>query len=413
MQGKEETGCSRRSSRDYPLGFKLAVVRQVEEGELTYKQAQRHYGIQGRSTVLVWLRKHGRLDWRYPGIHTRMKEAETPAQKIKRLERELSDERLRRQVLEKMVEDIDQQLGTGFSKKLTRTMWFFQKEKSVSLSRLSSLFGCSRQSLYQLRARQTRRAAQLAPVRELVQEVRRQLPRVGARKLHYLLSAQLQEQGVKLGRDGLFAYLRTEHLLIAPRRSYTKTTHSKHWLRKYPNLVKELAVERAEQVFVSDITYVKSRQRTHYLSLVTDAFSRRIMGYALSDDLSAESVGKALKMAVKERKTTLPLIHHSDRGLQYCSQHYQRILQKHSIQPSMTDGYDCYQNALAERMNGILKEEFLIYPCNTRQELDVLVKQAVESYNTRRPHLSLRMLTPQQVHEKTCEPRPTGSVKSS
>lgn len=292
-------------------------------------------------------------------------------------------------------------------------MWTFQQEKGVSLSRLSSLFGYSRQSLYQVRARQKRRAAQLAPVRELVQQVRRQLPRLGTRKLYYLLSGQLQEQGIKLGRDGLFAYLRAEHLLISPRRSYTKTTNSKHWLRKYPNLVKELAVERAEQVFVSDITYLKSRQRTHYLSLVTDAFSRRIMGYALSDDLSAESVGRALKMALKERKTSLPLIHHSDRGLQYCSQHYQHILRKHGIQPSMTDGYDCYQNALAERMNGILKEEFLIYPCNTREELALLVKQAVESYNNQRPHLSLKMLTPQQVHEKTCEQLLTGSVNLS
>lgn len=291
-------------------------------------------------------------------------------------------------------------------------MWFFHQEKGVSLSRLSSLFGRSRQSLYQLRARQHRRAAQLAPVAALVQQVRRHLPRVGTRKLHHLLSGQFQEQGIKLGRDGLFAYLRAEHLLVTPRRSYTKTTNSKHWLRKYPNLMKALAVERAEQVFVSDITYVKSRQRTHYLSLVTDAFSRRIMGYALSDDLSAESVGKALKMAIKGRSTKLPLIHHSDRGLQYCSQHYQQILNKHKVSCSMTDGYDCYQNALAERMNGILKEEFLIYPCNTRQELEVLVKQAVESYNTQRPHLSLKMLTPQQVHEKTCEQLPTGSVKS-
>ncbi len=118
MKGKEEAGHSRRTRRDYPLGFKLAVVQQVEEGELSYKQAQRHYGIQGRSTVLVWLRKHGRLDWRYPDIHTRMMKAETPAQTIKRLERELSDERLRNQVLEKAVQEIDRQLGTGFSKKL-------------------------------------------------------------------------------------------------------------------------------------------------------------------------------------------------------------------------------------------------------------------------------------------------------
>ncbi len=292
-------------------------------------------------------------------------------------------------------------------------MWIFQQEGGVSLARLSSLFGCSRQSLYQSRARQKRRAAQLAPVRELVQEVRRGLPRLGTRKLHYLLSGKLQELGIKLGRDGLFAHLRAENLLISPRRSYTRTTDSKHWLRKYPNLVKGLAVERSEQVFFSDITYVKSQERNHYLSLVTDAFSRRIMGYALSDDLGAESVGRALKMVIKGRMTCLPLIHHSDRGLQYCSHNYQQILKKHQVSCSMTDGYDCYQNALAERMNGILKEEFLFHNCNSGQELEVLVKQAVESYNTRRPHLSLKMLTPQQVHEKTCEQLLTGSLKSS
>lgn len=117
MKGKAEAGRRRRTSRDYPLGFKLAVVRQVEEGALTYKQAQRHYGIQGRSTVLVWLRKHGRLDWRYPAIHTRMMKAETPAQKIKRLERELSDERLRNQVLEKTIQTIGQQAGHRLAKK--------------------------------------------------------------------------------------------------------------------------------------------------------------------------------------------------------------------------------------------------------------------------------------------------------
>lgn len=117
MKGKEESGLTRRTSRDYPLGFKLAVVSQVEEGELTYKQAQGHYGIQGRSTVLVWLRKHGRLDWRYPAIYTRMMKAETPAQKIKRLERELADERLRNQVLEKTIQTIEHQVGHKLAKK--------------------------------------------------------------------------------------------------------------------------------------------------------------------------------------------------------------------------------------------------------------------------------------------------------
>lgn len=283
----------------------------------------------------------------------------------------------------------------------------------MSLAHLSRLFGLSRQGLYQGRDRAAARQKALAPVKGMVLQIRQQLPRLGTRKLYHLLEEELRRQGIKLGRDGLFAYLRAEQLLIRPKKNYLCTTQSKHWLRKHPNLSKELTLQRAEQLFVSDITYVKSKQRTHYLSLVTDAYSRRIMGYHLSDDLSAESVAEALKMAVSQRKTTQPLIHHSDRGLQYCSEHYQELLRKNQIAPSMTDGYDCYQNALAERMNGILKEEFLIYQCNTKKELETLIKESVASYNQLRPHLSLKMKTPDQVHEKTCENYPTGLLNLS
>jgi len=167
--------------------------------------------------------------------------------------------------------------------------------------------------------------------------------------------------------------------------------------------MKEVKPQRAEEYFVSDITYIKSRERTHYLSLVTDAYSRKIMGYRLSNDMSAEQVVKAMKMAIKNRRTKLPLVHHSDRGLQYCSAVYQNILRKHFIRPSMTDGYDCYQNALAERVNGILKEEFLIHQCKNRTELEQLIKEAINSYNNNRPHLSLNMKTPNFIHKKSIE----------
>ncbi len=156
------------------------------------------------------------------------------------------------------------------------------------------------------------------------------------------------------------------------------------------------------------ITYIKSRERTHYLSLVTDAYSRRIMGYKLSDDMSAENVVKAFNMAVKKRETNKILIHHSDRGLQYCSSIYQQALKKNNAKPSMTDGYDCYQNALAERINGILKQEFLIYKCNNRKELNQLIKESIDTYNNKRPHLSLNMKTPNFVHNKK-----TGEVNFS
>ena len=134
---------------------------------------------------------------------------------------------------------------------------------------------------------------------------------------------------------------------------------------------------------------------------MTDAYSRKIVGYELSDDMSSKSVVKALRMAVNGRKTNKPLIHHSDRGLQYCSSIYQTELKANNITPSMTDGYDCYQNALAERINGILKQEFLINKCNTGKELEKLIVQSIRIYNKKRPHLSLKMKTPNFVHEKT------------
>jgi transposase InsO family protein len=135
---------------------------------------------------------------------------------------------------------------------------------------------------------------------------------------------------------------------------------------------------RPEQAFVSDITYLKSREKTHYLSLVTDAYSRKIMGYKLSDNMNAENVVQALGMALKERITSKKLIHHSDRGLQYASEIYQNKLKAASVLPSMTDGYDCYQNALAERINGILKQEFLFHKCNNKNDLDKLLKESIK-----------------------------------
>lgn len=234
------------------------------------------------------------------------------------------------------------------------------------------------------------------------------MPRLGTRKLYFLLRSDIDALGIKIGRDALFEYLRSEHLLIKPKKNYTKTTDSKHWLRKYPNLMLGVKAQRPEQYFVSDITYIKSREKTHYLSLVTDAYSRKIMGFKLSDDMSTENVVQALHMAVLKRKTQQSLIHHSDRGLQYCSSLYQNALKENGILPSMTDGYDCYQNAMAERINGILKQEFLINKCNNGKELKQLVKESINTYNNKRPHLSLNMKTPNFMHQKTCEDIFTG-----
>jgi len=226
------------------------------------------------------------------------------------------------------------------------------------------------------------------------------MPRLGTRKLYFLLKQKFIELGIKLGRDGFFDYLRSERLLVKPKRSYVKTTYSKHWMKKHPNLLKELVVKKPEDVFVSDITYVQTESGVHYLSLVTDACSRKIMGYELSDEMKATDVVKALDMAIANRLYERETIHHSDRGLQYCSGIYQQTLSEHRIKPSMTDGYDCYQNALAERVNGILKQEFLLYQCKNISELTELVEESIYIYNNMRPHLSLSMQTPNEVHEK-------------
>ncbi len=250
-------------------------------------------------------------------------------------------------------------------------------------------------------------------VKRLVDTERKLLSRLGTRKLHYLISPSLKDKGLKVGRDKLFRWLKEYGLLIKPRRRYIQTTDSKHWLHKYPNIVKDKTVDSPEQVWVSDITYIKTQQGNMYLSLVTDAYSRKIMGYHVDDNMEAQSVGKALSMAKQQRDyPENDLIHHSDRGLQYCSREYVQIAADGKIVMSMTENGDPYENALAERMNRTLKEEFGIGGLlPSKQHTLRLVDEAVELYNNRRPHLSLQMKTPQEVHkQKSRLPEATGTI---
>ncbi|TCZ67330.1 IS3 family transposase [Flaviaesturariibacter aridisoli] len=392
----------RKSQKDYTLSFKLQVVAQIEKGEFTYLQAQRHYGIQGKTTVLVWLRKLGTLQWK---TRSRMEKAEkTPEQRIKELEAALQWERDKNLLLETTIEVAEKQFGNRVAKKVARqAAQTLQTQGRLSLSRACRLLGISRQAFYQQRSRNEVRALRLAPVRHLVQEKRQLMPRLGTRKLHYLLAPELKTRGLKLGRDALFDYLRGEHLLVQPRKCYTKTTNSKHWLRKHPNRTEGLELTRPEQLWVADITYVTTKENTAYLSLITDAYSRKIVGHFVSDSLATEGVACALKTALKQRKANLPLIHHSDRGIQYCAAPYQEVLQSGNVLCSMTQGGDCYQNALAERINGILKDEFLLTPCPDLQSLRTVVAQSIHIYNTQRPHLSLHYKTPNFIHEKSLE----------
>lgn len=262
------------------------------------------------------------------------------------------------------------------------------------------MLGVSRQVYYRSIRSSKRRKTIAQNVVEMVQEVRIQMPRIGTRKLYYLLKDKLKELGV--GRDMLFQILKANHMLIVPKRSYHITTFSHHRFRKHKNLIEGLIPERPEEVWVSDITYIGSRSNPMYLALVTDAYSKKIVGYQVSNSLNTVESVKALKMAIKKRKyPENSLIHHSDRGLQYCSDEYQRLLHSNTIKCSMTESYDPYANAVAERVNGILKQEFIGH--NRKIQLPLmksLVKNSIDIYNAYRPHLSCKMKTPEQMHQQ-------------
>lgn len=266
------------------------------------------------------------------------------------------------------------------------------------------MIGIHRQDYYKSIYRKEEKIELAEKVLGLVNDIRIQMPKIGTRKLYYLLKDQLKL--LKVGRDKLFSILKANHLLIKVKKQYHVTTNSHHRFKKHKNQVEKLEINRPEQVFVSDITYLGNRDNPMYLSLVTDAYSKKIMGYDVSNSLNARGAINALKMAISNRyyknKVIISreaLIHHSDRGLQYCSNKYQDILNKYQINCSMTEKYDPYQNAVAERINGILKQEFigdlLIDNLNL---MKVFIKNSIQIYNQKRPHFSNFYLTPCEMH---------------
>ena len=276
-----------------------------------------------------------------------------------------------------------------------------------------NLFGIDRQVYYRKIKRRIIKQDKAQLVVNMVLEIRTQMPRIGSKKLYYLLSEDLKI--LKIGRDKFIDILRANHLLIVPKRSYHITTNSHHRFRKYKNQLLDLQINKPEQVWVSDITYIGKREKPCYLSLITDAYSKKIVGYNVSDNLNTQSSLIALKLAIKQRKNKeIPLIHHSDRGLQYCANEYQKLLNKNDIQPSMTQNSDPYENAVAERINGILKQEFSIDKYN--KDLPIMkqiIKETVDIYNQKRPHLSNHMLTPNQMHEQSKVVMKTYKTKNS
>jgi len=276
-----------------------------------------------------------------------------------------------------------------------------QKHPGESLGSLCELFGVTRQAYYETAAHEKKTSIIHSLVLSLVSDYRNDIPLIGTRKLHFLLLPALSEHGVRIGRDQLFDLLRFHGLLIRRRKRMVKTTDSSHWLKKYPNLIKDLIVTGPNQLWVSDLTYIKTLEGFSYLSLITDAFSRKIVGYCLYPTLEAIGCINALQMAVATRKRdpTHFLIHHSDRGIQYCSAEYVNILKEENIAISMTQSGSPYDNALAERVNGIIKNEFFpkrVYQ-NHREAVKAIAK-IIHAYNMKRPHASIDYLTPDQAH---------------
>ncbi|WP_139459962.1 IS3 family transposase [Aeromonas veronii] len=398
----------KRTQRDYSLTFKLALVEQIEKGELTYKQAQVRYGIQGRSTVLVWLRKHGRQDWSQ-GASVRAGRSitmpdpdnQTPEQRIKELEQQLALMSQKAQFFEAVVDVLKNDYGVSIGKKATRQVLSQRQVEKLTIVRACLFLGISRQAYYKRNRVADERHAQGLQVVRFVRQVRLRQPRVGTRKLHYLLQGQ-DDDGLKVGRDRLFRILAEHRLLVLPRRAYHKTTHSFHRFYRHPNLLKagpeQVTPVAPEQVWVADITYLPARSGPLYLSLVTDAYSRKIVGHHVHEGMHAESVAMAFKKALKQRCGSGELIHHSDRGVQYCSGLYQSLHERYGVKCSMTDGYDCYQNALAERVNGILKGELLLQSPQDLAQAREMVREAVDIYNAERPHHALKYRTPDAVH---------------
>ena len=261
-------------------------------------------------------------------------------------------------------------------------------------------FGISKQAYYQRLKNNAVKEKQHEIVLQLIRKVRRRMPKTGVKKLYKHIKKDLIKNDIKMGRDALFDLLRSYGLLVKKTKRFHITTDSNHFFYKSPNLIKDLEITHAEQVLVCDITYIKIDRGHAYLALVTDAYSKKLLGWKLDDNMRVSLVKQALEMAYKNLMYNHKhIIHHSDRGIQYCCPDYSEFAEKRNFLLSTTQQYDPYENAIAERINGILKYEFGLI--NTIKNIEIaqkMIKQAVEIYNNERLHWSLDLKTPQEVH---------------
>ena len=272
----------------------------------------------------------------------------------------------------------------------------------ASIATLCRCLGVSRAAYYQHHQQASLSAISEELIVKQVLKIRKDHPRMGGRKLYIRLIDFLGEHHIKIGRDKLFELLSANHLLIRPRKNRIKTTDSTHRFHKYNNLIEDFVVNGINQLWVSDITYWKVEFGFLYISFITDAYSHKIVGYQVANSLETIYCIQALEMAIKETQLSKynDLIHHSDRGTQYCSKAYIELLDAYQIGISMTQSSDPLENPVAERVNGIIKNEYLKYhKVYYFKQAKTLLKKVVRLYNEERPHMSIENLTPQFVHE--------------
>jgi len=284
------------------------------------------------------------------------------------------------------------------------------------LAKICQCFGVSRQAYYQHYWFLLDRSLEEQIVIKLVLEQRKAQPKLGTRKLYHVIESDLLRHSIKMGRDAFFDLLGRHGLLLRTRKRKPKTTFSHHYYYKYANEIQGLEMSRPNQVWVADLTYLKTKSGFLYLSLITDAYSKKILGYQVADSLAAAHSVVALKkaLALVAPSDRLGLIHHSDRGIQYCSTPYTSLLEKERIRISMTQSGDPRENAIAERVNGIIKNELLAHvDLQEEQDTKEAVCQAIDIYNKQRPHLSCSYYTPHEVHQNYLKVEKVWKTKKS
>ncbi len=274
-------------------------------------------------------------------------------------------------------------------------------DNAYAIGELCEVHGITRQAFYQHNQAESVQRYQEDIILQWVLEIRRRQPRIGGRKLYWLLQPNLEKADFSIGRDGLFDLLRKSDLLVKRRKKYHHTTDSNHPFKRYQNLIADLEITRRDHVFVADITYIDTREGFLYLALLTDVASRKIIGYDASDSLAVDGSLRALNTGLVNVADPGLLIHHSDRGIQYCCYAYTDLLRSKGARISMGEKGNPYENAIAERVNGILKLEFLLDQVFSSKSIGrEAIHEGIHIYNYERPHGSINMLTPAQFYEQ-------------